>query len=253
MTIDCPSHLFQMTDLFVLWLGEEAAQKVFTSLRLVLWSSVLSQLGDQSKSRAFLLMIDEDSNRTSVNLVAKLDLLVDHKLDFLELATSDEQQAIESRLSASPLVSVDQDDRLIVDIEHVDQDSLLKSSKETFSKRAACVLPYVLRSGLVRLPDDPRLFDKLHTFGKILDRLEGEIRVVHICDFQNQYQCESFAVLATIVHSPRARLTQVGPSAFRSLRDHFIVKDFLILAPAVMNDDRPTVKYDVLSVDSYLK
>ena len=109
------------------------------------------------------------------------------------------------------------------------------------------------RSPLVRLPDDPRLFDKLHTFGKILDRLEGDIRVVHICDFQNQYQCESFVVLSKIVHSQRAHLRQVGRSTLYSLCNHFDLKDFLILAPAVLNDDRPTMKYDVVSVDTYLK
>ena len=124
-----------MTHLCVLWVGEQAAEKVFTSLRMVLWSTVLRQLGDQSSSHACLLMIDQDSNGTFVDVLGKLNLMIDEKPAFLELATSDEQQAMESRLRGSPLVSVDHEDRLVVDIEHVDHDSLLKSSKEKSSKR----------------------------------------------------------------------------------------------------------------------
>ncbi|CAF1424737.1 unnamed protein product [Adineta steineri] len=212
-----------MTYLFVIWLGEKPIEKVFTSLRIILWSNVLNKLVDQSKN-SFLMMFDSDINRSFIDLIHKLDLMNDDEQYFLEISSNEQQQTIEKRLKNSSLISTDNDDRLTVNIEHVDNDYLLKSSKETS----------------IRIPDDNRLYDKLYSFEKILNKYQvclDEINIIHICDFQSQYQCELFVILSKILYSNYFHLKQ----------------RFLILAPAVNGDDRPSTIYDDLSVDNYMK
>ncbi len=119
-----------MNYLFVIWLGEKPIERVFTSLRIILWSNVLNKLLDQSKN-SFLMMFDVDINRSFVDLMDKYNLMKDEKQDFLEISSNDQQQTIENRLKNSTLISYDNDNRLIVNIEHVDNDYLLKSSKDT--------------------------------------------------------------------------------------------------------------------------
>ncbi|CAF3394700.1 unnamed protein product [Rotaria sp. Silwood1] len=209
-----------MTYLFVIWLGEKPIEKVFTSLRIILWSNVLNKIFYQSKN-SFLMMFDSDLNRSFVNLIQYLNLINDKEKYFLEISSNDQQQTIENLLKNSKFISYDNDNRLIVNIEHIDNDYLLKSSKETS----------------IRISDDNRLFDKLYTFGKVLDNYKDEIQIIHICDFQSQYQCELFVILSKIIYMNYSHLKQY----------------FLTLAPAVIGDDRPSMKYDELSVDNYIK
>jgi hypothetical protein len=122
-----------MTYLFVIWLGEKPVEKIFTSLRIILWSGVLNKLVDQSKN-SFLMMFDTDINRSFIDLIDKLNLINDEEQYFLEISSNDQQQTIENRLRNSNFISYDNDNRLLINIEHVDKDYLLKSSKETSSK-----------------------------------------------------------------------------------------------------------------------
>jgi len=122
-----------MTYLFVIWLGEKAVEKIFTSLRIILWSGVLNKLLDQSKN-SFLMMFDTDINRSFIDLIHKLNLINDEEQYFLEISSNDQQQTIENLLKNSNFISYDNDNRLLINIEHVDKDYLLKSSKETTSK-----------------------------------------------------------------------------------------------------------------------
>ncbi|CAF4496183.1 unnamed protein product [Rotaria sp. Silwood2] len=209
-----------MTYLFVIWLGEKPIEKVFTSLRIILWSNVLNKIFHQTKN-SFLMMFDNDLNRSFIDLIQKLNLINDEEQYFLEISTNDQQQTIENLLKNSKFISHDNDNRLIVNIEHVDNDYLLKSSKDIS----------------IRIPDDNRLFDKLYTFGKVLEKYKDEIQIIHICDFQSQYQCELFVILSKIIYMNYSHLKQY----------------FLTLAPAVIGDDRPSMKYDELSVDNYIK
>lgn len=121
-----------MTYLYVIWLGEKPIEKVFTSLRIVLWSNVLSKLVDHSKN-AFLMMFDMDLNRSFIDLMSKLDLINIDEKAFLEITSNDQQQTIENILKSSPLISYDEDNRFLINIEHVEKDYLIKTSKETSS------------------------------------------------------------------------------------------------------------------------
>ncbi|CAF1147680.1 unnamed protein product [Rotaria magnacalcarata] len=209
-----------MTYLFVIWLGEKPIEKVFTSLRIILWSNVLNKILRQSKN-SFLMMFDIDTNRSIIDCIEKFNLLNDEEQDFLEISSNDQREKIETLLKSSKFISHDDDQRFLVNIEHVDQDYLIKSSKETS----------------VRIPDDNRLLDKLYTFGKILDKYKAEVQIIHVCDFQSQYQCELFVILSKIIYQNYSHLKQC----------------FLSLAPAVIGDDRPSMKYDESSVDNYMK
>jgi hypothetical protein len=75
---------------------------------------------------------------------------------------------------------------------------------------------------LVRLPDNNRLFDKLYSFGKLLEgKLKfiknfifkyfalDEMNIIHLCDFQFQYQCELFGILSKIIYPKYSHLKQV--------------------------------------------
>lgn len=124
-----------MNYLFVIWLGEKPIERVFTSLRIILWSNVLNKLLNQSKN-SFLMMFDIDINRSFVDLLDKCNLMKDEKQDFLEISSNDQQKTIENRLKNSTLISYDNDNRLIVNIEHIDNDYLLKSSKDTSGRRS---------------------------------------------------------------------------------------------------------------------
>ena len=123
---------FQMAYLFVLWLSETAAEKVFTSLRLLLWSTTLDRLLHRSKNR-FLIMVNRDDHHSLWNLLHRLNLMIEEEQHFLHILTDDQRQAIKESLKASKLISSDEEHRLMVNIEHVDADYLLKSSKETSS------------------------------------------------------------------------------------------------------------------------
>ncbi|CAF0838903.1 unnamed protein product [Rotaria sordida] len=210
----------QTTSLATLINSEKPIEKVFTSLRIILWSNVLNKIFHQSKN-SFLMMFDSNQNRSFIDLIHQLNLINDEEQYFLEISSYDQQQTIENFLKNSKFISYDNDNRLIVNIEHVDNDYLLKSSKDTS----------------IRIPDDNRLFDKLYTFGNILNKYKDEIQIIHICDFQSQYQCELFVILSKIIYMNYSHLKQY----------------FLTLAPAVICDDRPSMKYDELSVDNYIK
>lgn len=122
-----------MSYLFVIWLGEKPIEKVFTSLRISLWSNVLNKILNGSKNRV-LMMFDNDTNRSFINLLERLDLINEEDHSFLEISSHDQQQMIENLLNNSKLISYDEDNRLMVNIEHVDKDYLLKSSNETSGK-----------------------------------------------------------------------------------------------------------------------
>lgn len=122
-----------MSYLFVIWLGEKPIEKVFTSLRISLWSNVLNKILNGSKNRV-LMMFDNDTNRSFINLLERLDLINEEDHSFLEISSHDQQQIIENLLNNSKLISYDEDNRLMVNIEHVDKDYLLKSSNETSGK-----------------------------------------------------------------------------------------------------------------------
>ncbi|UJR36413.1 hypothetical protein I4U23_029136 [Adineta vaga] len=211
-----------MNYLFVIWLGEKPIEKVFTSLRILFWSNVLNKLLHQSKN-SFLMMFDFDTNHSFIDLINKLHLMNDNEeQDFLQISSNEQQQIIENLLKNSHSISFDDDNRITINIEHVDRDYLIKSSNETS----------------IRFPDDPRLFDKLYSFEKILEKYQdSDIHIIHLCDFQFQYQCELFVILSKIIYTKYSHLKQ----------------SFLTLAPAVIGDDRPSTKYDDLSVEKYTK
>ena len=129
---------FQMAYLFVLWLGEKAAEKVFTSLRLILWSIVLNRLFPLSKNR-FLIMMDRGEHHSFSDLLRQLNLMIEEEQHFLQMLTDDQRESIGDLLKASKSISSDAEHRLMVNIEHVDDDYLLKSSKETSSKECFVV------------------------------------------------------------------------------------------------------------------
>ncbi len=122
-----------MSYLFVLWLGENPVEKVFTSFRIILWSNVLNKLLNQSKN-AFLWMVDKEKNGLLMDLVDQFDLLKDAEQHFLEVADNDQQARIEELLKNSKLIFRYHDNQWMVNIEDVEQDYLLKSSKETSSR-----------------------------------------------------------------------------------------------------------------------
>jgi hypothetical protein len=122
-----------MKYLFVIWLSENPIEKVFTSLRIILWSNVLNKLLDQSKN-AFLMMFDTDRNHSFMEFIHKLNIMKDEEQYFLEISTNDQQEMMENILKTSKFISFDHDNRLMINIEHVDNDYLLKSSKDSSSK-----------------------------------------------------------------------------------------------------------------------
>lgn len=150
-----------MKYLFVIWLGEKAIEKVFTSLRIILWSNVLNKLLNESKN-SFLIMLDKDKNQSFIDLIEKFNLINNEEKYFLELSSNDQQESIEKLLKNSKLISYDNDNRLMINIEHVEKDYLIKSSKDN--------------SNFVRLPDDNHLFDKLYSIKKVLDQSKGTLK-----------------------------------------------------------------------------
>jgi hypothetical protein len=122
-----------MKYLFVIWLSENPIEKVFTSLRIILWSNVLNKLLDQSKN-AFLMMFDTDRNHSFMEFIHKLNIMKDEEQYFLEISTNDQQEMMENILKTSKFISFDHDNQLMINIEHVDNDYLLKSSKDSSSK-----------------------------------------------------------------------------------------------------------------------
>jgi DNA-binding transcriptional regulator/RsmH inhibitor MraZ len=121
-----------MSYLFVIWLGEKPIDKVFTSLRIILWSNVLNKLLNQTKN-SFFMMFDNDINQSFIDLLHKFNLMKDEEQNFLEISSNDQQQIIENLLKNSKFISYDNENRLMVNIEHIDNDYLLKSSKDTSS------------------------------------------------------------------------------------------------------------------------
>ncbi|CAF1280597.1 unnamed protein product [Adineta ricciae] len=211
-----------MSYLFVIWLGEKPIEKVFTSFRILLWSNVLKKLAYSTKS-SFLMMFDSDMNRSFVELIQKLNLMNDNEeQSFLQISTNDQQQTFENLLKSSPFISFDSENRMMINIEHVESDYLVKSSNESS----------------IRIPDDPRLFDKLSSLEQVLEKCQQtELKIIHFCDFQSQYQCELFVILFRIIYSKYIHLKQ----------------SFLTLAPAVLGDDRPSTNYNDLSFETYMK
>jgi len=121
-----------MSYLFVIWLGEKPIDKIFTSLRIILWSNVLNKLLNQTKN-SFFMMFDNDINQSFIDLLHKFNLMKDEEQNFLEISSNDQQQIIENLLKNSKFISYDNENRLMVNIEHIDNDYLLKSSKDTSS------------------------------------------------------------------------------------------------------------------------
>jgi hypothetical protein len=122
-----------MSHLFVFWLGDKPIEKAFTSLRIILWANVLNRLLSQPKS-SFLMMFHPDTSRSFIDLFHNLHFLDDEEQDFLQISSADQQQTIEKQLQSSNLISYDGDNRMLVNIEHVDSDYLLKSSNDTSGK-----------------------------------------------------------------------------------------------------------------------
>jgi hypothetical protein len=123
-----------MKYLFVIWLGEKPIEKVFTSLRIILWSNVLNKILNQSKN-SFLMMFDSDINRLFIDFLHQLNLMKNQEQYFLEISSNDQQQTIENLLKNSKFISYDNDNRLMINIEHIDNNYLLKSTNKTSSIR----------------------------------------------------------------------------------------------------------------------
>lgn len=78
-------------------------------------------------------MFDEEMNRSLLDItIQKLNLFENQKIYFVDKLQSNCQ--FDEIVKNKPnLISFDNDHRLIVNIEHVDNDYLLKSTKETTS------------------------------------------------------------------------------------------------------------------------
>lgn len=122
-----------MNTLFVNWIGEKPMEKIFTSLRIVLWTNVLSKLV-QSSNKAFLFMFEHEENQAFIECFKRLELIQNGEKYFLERISNEQQEMMKNRLNASSFISFDDDERMIVNIEHVEKDYLLKSSKESSSR-----------------------------------------------------------------------------------------------------------------------
>jgi hypothetical protein len=126
---------FQMSDVFIVWPGEKTVEKVFTSLRLFLWSAVASQLVTDGCSR-FFVMSDRTGNEDFLRLLAQMNLLVNETMHFLPQIDDHEKETIERALRASPLMSFEDDKkRLLLDQQQIENDFLLKTSTETTGKQ----------------------------------------------------------------------------------------------------------------------
>ncbi len=79
------------------------------------------------------MMFDNDINQSFIDLLHKFNLMKDEEQNFLEISSNDQQQIIENLLKNSKFISYDNENRLMVNIEHIDNDYLLKSSKDTSS------------------------------------------------------------------------------------------------------------------------
>ena len=118
-----------MNYFFVIWLGEKPMEKIFTSLRILLWLNILNKLFNQSKN-SFLFMFDIDL----MEWINRLNLLKDEELNFLQISSADQQERFENLLKNSKLISYDNENRLMVNIEEIDNDYLLKSTKDLSSR-----------------------------------------------------------------------------------------------------------------------
>ena len=76
-------------------------------------------------------MLDTDVNSEWMDLFSQWNLMKEEERDFLEISSDDQQKMIENRLKNSELISYDEDKRMMINVEHVDHDYLLKSSKES--------------------------------------------------------------------------------------------------------------------------
>ena len=163
-----------MKYLFVIWLGEKPVEKIFTSLRIILWANALNKILEEFNN-VFLMMLDINMNHSFIDLIDKLNLLNNVQKDFLEAASHDQRQILENLLKTSEIISHDCHNQLMINIEHIDQDYLLKTSKDTSSKYNAYLIainPFFFFSffRLVLISDQHCLFNKLYTFGKVLDK-----------------------------------------------------------------------------------
>ena len=203
-----------MNYLFVNWLGDKPLEKVFTSLRVVLWTNVLNKLLYAS-NKTFLFTFDQhEENQSFIDCLKRLELIQDGEQLFLQSPSNEQQEMMKNRLQTSPLISFDDDQRMLVNIEHVEKDYLLKSSKESSSRwreYSLTIRYHVYVRCLVRVPEDARLFDKFYSFEKAIEGLSSsdQLTIIHCCDFQSQYQCELFVVLSRILLTNYSHLRQV--------------------------------------------
>lgn len=119
-----------MNYLLVHWLGENPVEKIFTSFRILLWSNVFNRLLYSVKTK-YLFMFEDEENRLFSEELNKFQLINDEEKSFVEKLSNEEREIMKNRLKDSPLISLDDDGRMMVNIEHVDKDYLLKSSKES--------------------------------------------------------------------------------------------------------------------------
>lgn len=173
---------------FVIWLGDKPIEKVFTSLRIILWSNVLNKLLNQTKN-SFLFMLDKDQNSLFIDLIERLNLLNNEDIFYLQISSNDQHESIENLFKTSKVISYDEDNRLMINTEYIDQDYLAKSSKDN--------------TNFIRLTDENRLYDKLYSLKNLFEQSkdeENDLNIIHLCDFQYQYQCELFGILSKIIH-----------------------------------------------------
>lgn len=76
-------------------------------------------------------MFEDEENRLFSEELNKFQLINDEEKSFVEKLSNEEREIMKNRLKDSPLISLDDDGRMMVNIEHVDKDYLLKSSKES--------------------------------------------------------------------------------------------------------------------------
>ena len=76
-------------------------------------------------------MFEYEDNRLFIEELEKFQLINDEEKSFLEKASNEQEEIMKNLLKNSPLISFDEDKRMMVNIEHLDKDYLLKSSKES--------------------------------------------------------------------------------------------------------------------------
>lgn len=122
-----------MHQIYILWLTNQTIEKIFTSLRMIQWSTLIDKLLDYDHSQ-FLVLSDSHANEHFWELVQRYRFISNEKVRFLEKATFNDYTLINDRIKQSASISIDEDQRYRITIDDVDDDYLLKSTKETSSK-----------------------------------------------------------------------------------------------------------------------